>query len=63
MKNALMWVSLPHATFGLVVRAGVVTEAAPIARWTIGEPASRIWRYFRRQGALLKTMDYLGSLP
>jgi hypothetical protein len=30
------WVSMPHATFALLVRDGVVVDAPPIARYLIG---------------------------
>jgi hypothetical protein len=47
-----VWVSLPWATFGLAVRDGVVVDAAPIARWTIGKPELDVAAYWRRRGAV-----------
>lgn len=47
-----MWVSMPHATFGLDVSDDlVVTAAPPIARWTLGRPAGTVKDYFRSRGA------------
>lgn len=46
------WVSLPHATFALAVRGGVVVDGPPIARWTVGRDAAGVLAYFaRRPGA------------
>jgi len=40
------------AVFGLVVDdAGVVVEAAPIARWAEGRRGREVVRYFRGRGA------------
>jgi hypothetical protein len=44
-------ISLPHATFGVVVTGGRVVDAAPIARWTIGKDERRIADYYRQRGA------------
>ena len=54
-----VWVSLPHATFGIEVeplRDGQhrVVAAAPIARWAIGRDARLVVDYYRRKGAELK---------
>jgi len=47
----LIWVSLPYATFGIIVRGGQVIEAAPIARWTLGKDERDVAGYYRRKGA------------
>lgn len=48
----LVRVSLPWATFGLVVDGGHrVSEAAPIASWAVGRPAREVWDYYARRGA------------
>ena len=47
----LVWVSLPHATFGLVTCGGAITDAAPIARWAIGKPERYVADFYRRKGA------------
>lgn len=46
-----VWVSLPYATFLLAVKDGVVVEAAPIARKSVGCPEVKVAEYYRRQGA------------
>jgi len=46
-----IWVSLPYATFALAARDGLVVDAAPIARWSIGKPEQQVADYYRRKGA------------
>lgn len=46
-----IWVSLPHATFGIAVASGRVVDAAPIAAWAIGKPERQVADYYRRRGA------------
>ncbi len=46
-----VWVSLPRATFALIVRDGLVVDAAPIARWSIGRREREVADYYRRRGA------------
>ena len=46
-----VWVSMEHATFGLRCDQGVVVEAPPIARWTVGLPEARVAAYYRKKGA------------
>jgi len=50
-------VSLPHATFGLVVHDGWVVDAAPIARWAIGKRERYVADYFRRRGARFERVE------
>jgi hypothetical protein len=52
-----IWVSLPHATFGLAVANGRVVDAAPIARWAIGKDESRVAAYFKRRGAQFRALE------
>lgn len=47
------WVSLDHATFGLVARKGRIVDAPPIARWTKGKEAIFVLDHFRRKGAVI----------
>jgi hypothetical protein len=47
----LIWLSLPWATFGLVARVGLITEAPPIARWTVGRSETEVAMYYRKRGA------------
>lgn len=51
MVTRWIWVSLPHATFGLITRDGRIIDAAPIARWTIGRDEREIADHYRRRGA------------
>lgn len=53
MVTRWIWVSLPHATFGLIVNGGRIIDAAPIARWTVGRDEREIAAYYRRKGAQL----------
>ena len=46
-----IWVSLPWATFGLVVSGGRVMDAAPIARKSIGRDEREVAAYYRSRGA------------
>jgi len=57
MTPRWIWISLPHATFGIAVAHGRVVDAAPIARWTIGRDEREIADYFRRRGARIVPLD------
>ncbi len=50
MNPAWFWVSLPYATFGVCVQYGRVTQAPPIARWSLGRAWVDVERYFTRKG-------------
>lgn len=50
MPDAAYAISLPHATFVLILRAGVVVRAAPIAGWAV-------LGYYRRKGATVERID------
>jgi hypothetical protein len=52
-----VWVSLPHATFGLCCADGKVVEAPPIAKWTVGLPEARVAAYFRKKGAVFARVN------
>ena len=45
----LVRVVAPHFVAGLVAVDGVVTEAAPILRWTIGKRSAWLAAYFKRK--------------
>lgn len=49
--GALIWVDLPYACFGLIVRGGRVVDAAPIARWSVGKDERFVADYYRKKGA------------
>ena len=55
--SRMIWVSLPHATFGVVTSAGVVTDAAPIALWAVGKSEREVAAYYRRKGARFAALD------
>ncbi|WP_158230692.1 hypothetical protein [Frankia sp. CcI49] len=46
-------VLLPYATFGLVVRDGLVVLAPPISRRSLGRPAREVWDYYARRGRVV----------
>jgi len=45
------WISLAYATFGIWCERGVVAQAPPIAKWTLGKPSSVVIGYYERKGA------------
>lgn len=60
----LIWVSLPHATFGLVVRGGKVVGFPPIAARTVrglGGDERAVARYYRGRGAVFRDATALAS--
>lgn len=48
-----MWIriALPYAVFGIKVEGGVVVDAAPIARWTVGKSERYVADHYRCRGA------------
>jgi hypothetical protein len=48
-EERLYRVLAPHFTAGLVTRAGVVIDAAPILRWTLGKPYRGVLSYCCRK--------------
>lgn len=51
MTERWIWVSLPYATFAIIVSGGVVVDAAPIARKSIGRPEREVTDYYRSRDA------------
>lgn len=49
----LYQIILPYAVFGIVVEQGVVTVAAPIARWSIGKTSELVFQYYWKRGAVI----------
>jgi hypothetical protein len=45
----LLYVKLSYACFGLVVKDGVVVEAPPIAKWTLGKKGREVVLYYREK--------------
>lgn len=50
------WVSLDYATFGIEITDGIVTDAAPIARWSRGKSERTVLNYYRRKGATVQPL-------
>lgn len=46
----LVAVSAPHFYAGIVLKDGVVIEAAPILKWTVGKRREWLGGYFIRKG-------------
>lgn len=59
----LVQVSLPYATFGLVIRDGRVSAAPPVARWAAGKHEAEVAGYYRRRGAVLTVLAPSLPLP
>lgn len=46
----LIQIDAPHFCAGLIVKKGVVIEAAPILRWTIGKQEDSVRKYVYSKG-------------
>jgi hypothetical protein len=61
MTDRLIWVSLPHATFGIIVRDGRVVDGAPYARGRglrlVGMDEREAAEKLRRMGARLVALS------
>lgn len=44
-----VWVSMDYATFGLGIEDGVVVEAPPIAKWTVGKDEKVVAAFYRKK--------------
>lgn len=55
----LVRVVLPYATYGLIVKDGIIVDAPPIARWLIGKTTAfaRLWIRDKRGAASLLDKD------
>jgi hypothetical protein len=49
-----IWVSQPHATFGIVTKDGRVIDA--LARWSIDRDERSVAAYFRQRGAEFRSL-------
>lgn len=49
----MIYVSMPFATFGLIIENRKIKIAPPIAKWTIGKSAKWVEEYWRKRGALV----------
>ena len=50
----LIWVSLPYATYGIEVDNGIVTDAAPIAKWMVGKDTQFVKSWIAKKGGITK---------
>lgn len=51
------WVSMDYATFGIFSRDNIIiSDAAPIAKWTIGKPLIKTLWYYKKKGAIIKKL-------
>lgn len=57
MNNYLLWISLPYATFGLEVENGIITDAAPISRLSIGKSVEFVKSYYLKKGAKIEQIN------
>ena len=56
MDDRTVWISLDYATFGLVMHGGIIIDAPPITRWTLGKRERYIATYYRKHGAIFRTL-------
>jgi len=59
----LFYISLDHATYGLVVKDGVVVEAPPIAKWAVGKTETEVMAYLETKKAEIVEVDVKGERP
>ena len=52
-----------YAVFGLTVQDGLVIDAAPIARWTIGERMVDVAKHYQKQRATFTYTPHTGRKP
>lgn len=48
--SQLYQVTAPHFCAGVIVRGGFIVEAAPILKWTIGQPYLKLGVYCKQKG-------------
>ena len=60
-----MWLQITYrkACFGIREEDGVIVEAAPIARWTLGKTKREVVKYFRRKGGRVRYLDQDAEPP
>jgi hypothetical protein len=51
MTEQLVYVSLPYATYGIIVKDGKVIDTAPLARWMIGQSTKKVRKWLDSKGA------------
>jgi hypothetical protein len=50
VEDRLVYVRMPYATYGLIIRNGRVVEAPPIARWMVGRPEHEMAAWITGKG-------------
>jgi len=51
----LYYISLPFATFGILVKNGFVVDSAPIGRWMVGKNIRIVMKYVEKyNGEIIK---------
>lgn len=61
VDRVLVHISLPYATFGLVVDDGIVSAAPPIAGWCKGKMLDEVIPYFVDRSAEIEIVDPITS--
>lgn len=56
-EGRLIYVSLPYATYGLIVSNERVVFAPPIARWMIGKHQVEVVGWLRRRNARIVPLE------
>lgn len=47
------WINLSYACYGIAVTRGIVTQAAPIAKWMINKPFAYCQSWLTTKGATI----------
>lgn len=58
MNERTMQITAPHFCAGLVLADNRVTEAAPILRYMIGWPITRVWLYCHKKRWTYEPAEY-----
>ncbi len=62
MKEIGYWISLSYATFGIFSADHIiVSDAAPIAKWSIGKTVSYTLAYYRKKGAIIEKLEEINT--
>ena len=58
--DELYSINLSFANFAIIVRDGMVIDAAPIMRWVIGKPLQVAVDYVARRGGTIEKVERIG---
>lgn len=50
------WVSLSYATYGIKIERGICVDAAPIAKWMIGNSNTFCRAWIRNKGGIIRAL-------